>query len=63
LEKVAEIEGVDSLAVVAGGGREVKGVIDEASGPSLFCRLPQHGRILRDAERSDMEVGQNVLRE
>ncbi len=41
LEKVAQVEGVDSLAVAAAGCRQVQCVVNETTRPSLFGCLLQ----------------------
>ena len=63
LEKVAQVEGVDSLAVAAAGCRQVQCVVNEAARPSFFGGLLQHGLVLRRTELCNMEVGQNVFRQ
>jgi hypothetical protein len=60
---MAQIEGVDSLAMVGGRGCDVQRIVDQASRPSLLGRLPQHRRVIRSAERSDVKMGQNVFRQ
>ena len=62
LEKVAQVEGVDSLAVAAAGCRQVQCVVNEAARPSFFGGLLQHGLVLRRTELDNMEVGRYFAR-
>ncbi len=61
LAKMAEVEGVDSVATHASGRCQVQSVINQASRPAFFGALLEDVSILFRIERDDFEVGQYIF--
>ena len=58
---MAQIEGIDSFAMVAGRGSQVQCVVDQAASPGFCSSLLQNRFVLRGAKRNDVEVRQDIL--